>query len=112
MTQSSECVAESVAIDERRWSMFGRCRWTVPSGSGQARCSFAQISRLRKVAILHDHRGGGIACRAREAGEWRWSACAQDELALLPPPRSVLLKMMLWFPYPVIEGLEELPCMD
>ena len=44
----------------------------------------------------------------------RWLPCAADEIALLPPPDGLAgllaVKLSLFFPYPLIQGLEELPC--
>ncbi len=42
-----------------------------------------------------------------------WAPCAPDELAMLPAPTGLLMKIMLFFPYPVdVPGLDVLPCMD
>lgn len=51
-------------------------------------------------------------CRSREAGSLFWGACAEEELALLPAPTGLMMKWMLFFAYPIVPGLEELPCMD
>lgn len=67
-----------------------------------------------QVHVREDGRGG-ISCRVRPRGKLLWTACAPDELALLPPPTGPLLKILLWFPYPILdelEGSELLPCMD
>lgn len=65
----------------------------------------------RSVRLVEDGRGGR-RCRSRMSRGWVWSACAGDEIALLPPPRGPLMKMMLFFPYPIVPDLDELPCMD
>ena len=49
------------------------------------------------------------------SGSFFWSDCADDELVLQPPPTGLLMKVMLWFPYPIIDDIDlqdELPCMD
>ena len=58
---------------------------------------------------------GARSCRTRPSGSFFWSDCADDELVLQPPPTGLLMKVMLWFPYPIIDDIDlqdELPCMD
>ena len=50
--------------------------------------------------------GGG----ARWGG---WHRCAEDELAMQPPPEaSLLMKMLLFLPYPILPGSDAVPCVQ
>ncbi|KAL1518508.1 hypothetical protein AB1Y20_002798 [Prymnesium parvum] len=51
-------------------------------------------------------------CRVRRTASLLWTRCSPQELALLPAPEGPLMKIMLFFPYPIIRGLDVLPCMD
>ena len=68
-----------------------------------------------RVAYTEDGRGGRT-CRAKAAGAHFWAECADDEIVVRPFPPGLgglyLWKTALWFAYPIIEGIEELPCMD
>ena len=56
----------------------------------------------RRVAVSFD-RGGAVArCRVAERGRRR--DCADDEVALLPPPPYWARKLLLYLPYPVLDG--------
>ena len=33
-------------------------------------------------------------------------------VALRPAPTGLLMRFLVWFPYPIIEGVDELPCLD
>ena len=63
------------------------------------------------VTLSEDGRGGR-KCSVRAQGALLASPCAPDEVALLPAPTGWLMKFLVWFPYPITPGLEELPCMD
>lgn len=65
----------------------------------------------RLVHLEEDGRGGR-RCRAREGGRQFWGPCEPDELALRPPPSGLLAKLLVSFPYPIVHGLRELPCLD
>ena len=73
----------------------------------------------RKTAVastvhLSEDGRGGRRCHVRAPGDLFWSACAEDELAMRPPPQGPLLKILLSFPLPIVPGVELdlLPCMD
>ena len=56
---------------------------------------------------------GGRRCRSRTPGSFLWQACDDDEIAMQAAPEGLLLrKVALFFPYPILDGLEGLPCMD
>ncbi|EOD26404.1 hypothetical protein EMIHUDRAFT_450267 [Emiliania huxleyi CCMP1516] len=64
---------------------------------------------------LEEDGAGGINCRVLrrpldEAEEW--APCGEDELPLQPAPTGLLMKFLVWFPYPVVEGVYEIPCID
>ena len=62
-------------------------------GSGQLTCSVSLQSPARAT---------------NEA----WAPCGAEELPMQPAPEGLLMKFLVFFPYPVIEGLGELPCLD
>ena len=67
------------------------------------------------VVLAEDGKKGTKHCKTRAAGSFLWSACAADEIALLPPPTGWLTKLLVSFPYPILPdtlGVDELPCMD
>ena len=60
---------------------------------------------------------GGRTCEARAPGALFWSACDPEaEVAMRPPPSGLggflMRKATLFFAYPIIDGIDELPCMD
>ena len=60
--------------------------------------------------------GGGAGVDDDADGRDSWVACGDDEIAMQPMPdglmAGLLLKLLVWFPYPIIEGLDQLPCID
>lgn len=73
----------------------------------------------RKTAVasrvhLKEDGEGRRTCRMQSAHDlpWMWQPCAENELAMQPAPAGPLSKLMAFFPYPIIEGLDVLPCID
>ena len=63
---------------------------------------------------LEEDGRGGRKCTVRQHGSTpdKWAACSDDELAMRAPPTGLLMKFLVFFPYPVIDGVEDLPCVD
>ena len=61
---------------------------------------------------LEEDGKGGRQCHVRRDAKAAWTPCSQDELVLQPAPEGLLMKIMLFFPYPIIPGLDTLPCLD
>ncbi|CAE7192798.1 unnamed protein product [Symbiodinium sp. CCMP2456] len=61
---------------------------------------------------LEEDGKGGRQCLMRRDAKAAWTPCSQDELVLQPAPEGLLMKIMLFFPYPIIPGLDTLPCLD
>ena len=67
-----------------------------------------------KVRVEEDGKGG-LKCTALHGGrsmEEHGAPCGADELPMRPSPKGLLMKFLVWFPYPVNTGSEEMPCMD
>ena len=97
--------ARARAVHERA----GRGRPLVPGLVGDE--TWRQSAVASQVRFETDG-SAWSKCRSREAGSLFWGACAEEELALLPAPTGLMMKWMLFFAYPIVPGLEELPCMD
>lgn len=68
---------------------------------------------IASQVILDEDGKGGRRCQSRPAGAWLWRQCADDEIAMQPPPYGgILMKLLVSFPYAVIDDLDGLPCMD
>ena len=61
---------------------------------------------------LEEDGTGGRQCHVRRDAKAAWTPCSHDELVLQPAPEGLLMKIMLFFPYPIIPGLDTLPCLD
>ena len=91
-------------VDVEIWRASGRgvtVRLSRDDGRGDFRC------------MSRDESGVGSTWQAmrRAAGGGGWRACAQDELALLPEPSAVALKLSLYYPYAIVpEAPSEVVC--
>ena len=62
---------------------------------------------------IREDGGGGRTCTVVSGGGsvlgalFGGSRCDVDELALLPPPSWIVRKVLLFEPYPIIEGDED-----
>jgi len=69
-----------------------------------------------RVSLVEDGQGGrqcAVSTGARFVSAFASSSpCASDEIAMLPPPSGLVAKLSLFFPLPVLAGIDELPCMD
>ena len=64
-----------------------------------------------RVTLTEDGRGAR-RCVIGEGILFGGAACKLDEVALQPAPRGLLYKLSLFFPLPVLPGVDELACMD
>ena len=87
---------------------------------GDAREAWRRTAVAATVVLKEDGRGGR-RCRVREritaiggGARWGgWHRCAEDELAMQPPPEaSLLMKMLLFLPYPILPGSDAVPCVQ
>lgn len=73
-------------------------------------------SAVEATVTLSEDGRGGRRCTVRASGALFASACADDEVALLPLPTGLLSRLVMhflvWFPYPIVPGLDVLPCID
>ena len=63
------------------------------------------------VRIKEDGKGGRH-CKTRLPGSARWRPCAPDEIAMQPAPWGLMMKTSLYFSLPILDGVDEVPCMD
>mmetsp|Transcript_50371 Transcript_50371/g.116274 ORF Transcript_50371/g.116274 Transcript_50371/m.116274 type:complete len:571 (-) Transcript_50371:183-1895(-) len=103
--QLRRMLAESRALNES----FTLSYTVLPNVVGDE--AWRHHAEERQVRVEEDGQGARH-CHVRLAGHRSWRVCTDDELALQPAPEGPLMKIMLWFPYPIIQGLDELPCID
>ena len=89
--------ASASTADDEGWRAHAKgvaVRLSGDDGRGHFRC----LSRDENAAPRRVPVGGG------------WSACKHDELALLPKPSALALKLSLYYPYAIVPEAEELVC--
>ena len=52
----------------------------------------------------------GRQCKTKAADGLFWAACGADELAMKPAPEGLLLKFLLFYTWPIVPGLDTIPC--
>lgn len=78
----------------------------LPHG-GQGTDAWRAAVKGPRVQVLFNASTGSLSCTL-ESGE----RCAEDELVFLPGFDYMSFKTRTFFPYPLIDGVKELPCID
>lgn len=84
-----------------------RLRYVRLPHGGLGTDSWRASAQGPRVEVLVNASTGGVECTL-DSGE----PCAEDELVSLPGLDFLSLKTRTFFPYPIIDGLDELPCID
>ena len=80
----------------------------LPGLSGDE--AWRQSAVAYRVRLSEDGKGGRTCVSTDPAAAGEWSPCAADELANRPAPTGWIMRFLVFHPYVVAPGVDELPC--